>query len=122
MVAEVIYKGPVPPAGEKYCFVCAFQWKLAVNERHQDEITAAGEAADGTIVVIDALADDIPYPALAVATGLNGSVMQFGVLDLCWSHVTAIQLKTASGIHLPPPGGGMPGMPGLPPGMGMNGR
>lgn len=120
MVAEVIYKGPTPPAGERFCFVCAYTWKNAVNEVHQDDIVRAAEAPDGAVMVIDGTQDDVPQPAVAVAQGINGSLMQFGVLDLCWSHVTAIQLKTTSGLHLPPPGSGMPGM-GLPPGFGTNG-
>jgi len=116
MVAEVVYKGPTPPPGERWCFVCAYTWKNAVNEAHQADIAAAAVAPDGTVTVIDGTQDDVPQPALAVAQGINGSLLQIGVLDLCWSHITAIQLKTTSGLHLPVPGGA-----GMPPGMGMNG-
>ena len=117
MTATVIYKGPTPPPGEKFCFVCAYTWKNAVNEQHAEEIEQAGKASEGTIMHIDGTQDDAPGPALAVAQGINAALAQFGVLDLCWSHVTAIRLQTASGLALPPPGGGMP----MPPGFGMNG-
>lgn len=117
MPATVTYKGPVPPVGERFCFVCAYTWKLAVNDLHEKEIEAANNAPDGTLAVIDGRKDDVPHPATAVAQGINGALPQFGVLDLCWSHLTAIRLQSTGGLHLPPPGGGM-GVPGF----GMNGR
>jgi len=117
MPAQVIYRGPTPPLGQKWCFVCAYTWKNAVNEKHKDQIDLAGLAEDTETVVIDAAEDpDTPPLEVAVATGLNGLLAQFGVLDLCWSHLNGIQLQTASGLHLPPPGGGMPG--GMPNGRG----
>lgn len=119
MPAQAIYQGPIPPAGEKFCFVCAYTWKVAVNEHYEKEIEALMTAPDDTIVVLDGNAVDAPAPALAVATGLWSPLQQLGALDLCWSHVTAIRLQTPSGIHLPPPGGA--GM-GLPPGFGVNGE
>jgi hypothetical protein len=117
MTAEVIYKGPQPALGQKWCTVCAFTWKLAANDRHAQEIEDAGKASDGVIVVIDATADEeLPPVAPAVAIGIYLPLQQWGPLELCWTHLTAVRLQSTGGLHLPPPG-----MPGVPGGMGLNG-
>jgi hypothetical protein len=118
MPAEVLYKGPTPPDGQKWCMVCAFTWKGVVNERYADEIKRAAEAPDGSETVwIDAVADaDMPLLAVTVATGLYAPTPQFGPIDLCWSHLAPVKLMSAGGLHLP-----VPGMNHIPPGGGQSG-
>jgi len=120
MPAEIVVTGPVPPAGSKWCFVCAYTWKAAVNDHFVKEVEQAMAAPDGSDpVVLDAGAvEGLPALFCAVAVGLYMPLQQMGPLELCWTHLNAIKLQTASGLALPVPGmGGMPGQ-GLP---GMNG-
>ncbi len=88
MPAEVLYKGPKPLPGERWCFACAV-W-----------IDATGT-------------EDLPPLATAVGVGLFGPMTHLGVLELCWSHLTAIRLQSTGGLHLPAPGQGVPGMNGM---------
>lgn len=115
MTAEVMYEGPKPPEGERWCFVCAFTFKAAVNERFAATIEQAQKEPDGSpVMTIDATeTEGLPPLYPAVATGLFVALQQFGPLDLCWSHLNAIRLQTASGLALPPPGMGVPGMNGM---------
>src|SRR6266704_1162195 len=103
MPAEVLYKGPKPLPGERWCFACAYTWKAAVNERFALTIDQAMSAPDGSPTVwIDATGtEDLPPLATAVGVGLF------------WSHLTAIRLQSTGGLHLPAPGQGVPGMNGM---------
>jgi hypothetical protein len=113
MPAAVLYEGPTPPHGRKWCFVCAYEWKAAVNERHALTIEQAQKEPDGTTLWIHADTEEgLPPLAVAVATGLFAPMSNMGQLDLCWSHLTAIRLQSTGGLHLPVPGQGMPGMNG----------
>ncbi|SRR6266567_7042038 len=115
MPAEVLYKGPKPLPGERWCFACAYTWKAAVNERFALTIDQAMSAPDGSPTVwIDATGtEDLPPLATAVGVGLFGPMTHLGVLELCWSHLTAIRLQSTGGLHLPAPGQGVPGMNGM---------
>ena len=123
MPADVIYTGgPKGADGKRWCMVCAYTFKGAVNERFGNMIKAAQELPDGSAPVeiqMDRV-DGLPPLFEAVALGLFGPLAQFGPLELCWSHLNAIQLRSASGLHLPAPGmdGGLGGFPGG----GLNGR
>lgn len=119
MAVEVITRGPQPEPGCGWCFVCAYTWKSAVLERFAEEIKQAQEAPDGgEPVLLDAEdVEGLPMLWQAVGQGLFMPLQHFGALDLCWSHLTAITLKTASGLEIPAPGMPQPGqLPG-----GMNG-
>jgi hypothetical protein len=119
MPAEVMYKGPTPPPGEQWCFVCAYTWKTALNDLCELTIKQAGREPDGspTVWIDGTSGKELPPLAVAVATGLFGPMANLGPLNLCWSHLNAIRLQTASGLHLAAPGqmpgGGFPGMNGL---------
>lgn len=115
MPAEVIVTGPTPPPGRTWCFVCAYTWKKAVVDRYAEQIKFAEQAPDGhePVILDGETAEGLPPLAAVVARGLYLPLQHFGPLELCWSHLTAITLKTDSGLALP-----TPGMPmGLPPGM-----
>lgn len=114
MPAEILITGPTPPAGRKWCFVCAYTWKAAVIDRFAEQIKFAEDQPDGAVVTIDAeTAENLPPLCVVVANGLYLPLQQFGPLEVCWTHLNAIQLKTASGLALP--------VPGMPMGPGMNG-
>lgn len=119
MAVEVIYTGPKPASGEKWCMVCAYTWKGAANEMFADKIKESMELPEGgdPVLVDTTDAQGLPPLFAAVATGLYAPLMHMGPMDLCWSHLNAIQLKSAGGLHLPAPGQGMGLM-----GPGMNGR
>jgi hypothetical protein len=110
MAAEVLFTGPKPAAGERFCMVCSYTWKAAAIERFEAEIKLAAELPDGhaPVVIVVSDFDDMPPLATAVATGLFAPLSQFGPLELCWSHLNAVTLRSAGGLHLPPPGGGLP--------------
>jgi len=119
MPATVLYKGPKPPLGEKWCFLCVAFMKAQYNDRHQEDIDRANNTPDGEVIHFDLTAElsELPPLEVAVTLGLSGVLPQAGALELCWSHATAVKLQTPSGIHLPGPGG-----MALPPGMnGMGG-
>lgn len=119
MAVEVITRGPQPKPGCGWCFVCAYTWKHAVLERFADVIKQAEAAPDGgdPVLLDTESASGLPTLYEAVGKGLFLPLQHFGPLDLCWSHLTAITLKSASGLALPAPGMPAPGqLPG-----GMNG-
>lgn len=119
MPAEVLYKGPTPPAGQRWCFACAYTWKAAANERFALKIEHAMKMPDGAETVwIDATDDkEMPHLATAIGLGIFAPMQNLGPIELCWSHLTAIRLQSTGGLHLPVPGmpgpGGMNGMGGL---------
>ena len=114
MTAGVLYKGPTPPPGQHWCFVCAYTWKAAVNERFALTIEQALKDPDGgeTVWIHGMDAEGLPPLEVAVGTGLFMALQHIGPLELCWSHLNAIRLQSTGGLHLPVPGQGMPGMNG----------
>jgi hypothetical protein len=118
MAAEVLFTGPQPGSGKRFCMVCSYTFKGAVIERFAEQIEAAAKLPDGSKpVLLDALElTDLPPLYEAVAMGLFAPLAQLGAIELCWSHLNAVTLRSAGGLHLPVPGQGMMGAPG------MNGR
>lgn len=93
-MTEVITTGPMPPAGDKFCTMCAIRYKTDALELEdvRAAITAL-EHGDGKPVHFDlakAVKGRVPAPDLAVAVSvcfqLNGALV-----PLCWGHLSGIK-------------------------------
>lgn len=97
----VHYEGPQPPPGQRWCFVCAFMAKLVVNNANPG---VENPPQDMHLVI----AATGPKPQLAVATGIYGPLQQFGPVELCWDHLSAINITNLIPAQAMPPPGGVP--------------
>jgi hypothetical protein len=113
-MAIPMFTGPVPPESERWCVVCAFTFKaacLAYLDNRVKEIMADPDAVKLVWMDLGQVAREhkIPFPHPGVALGMYGPTPQLGILELCWSHLQGIELKT-SGVM---PATMMPGKGGM---------
>lgn len=95
----VYFDGPQPPEGRSWCVVCAMQYKFGGVTKHDRAIKAHEQSNTSGAIVRPprfSLADQPGTPELAVAVTRGISVLgaQFGVLDVCWSHVVGLDLRS----------------------------
>ena len=107
-----MFTGPQPPETERWCTVCAFMFKGACLGHIEKETSAVSKDGQEGLEWFDlekvARQHSIPFPKVAVATGIFAPMSQTGLMELCWSHLMGINLKA----HAVIPASMMPGQPG----------
>lgn len=90
-------KLPLPPAGKKFCAACAALAKGRFVQMHQAEMQRLDRDGDpATIVDFRLTNEDIGLIETAVAQGIWPLMQQYGVLDLCWSHLMPVTINIQS--------------------------
>jgi hypothetical protein len=114
-MAVTNFTGPVPPEGEIWCAVCAAMYKAQCLSMLTEEVKAAEANRKPGVIWIDltkaaaraGVSGNFLRPA--VTKGVYGPLANWGVVDLCWSHIMG--LNVTSGL-LPASAAQMPPMPG----------
>lgn len=103
MTQQVFFDGPQPPQGRVWCAVCAGGYKHAgvaaqrdaINRAQNGNGTPSGKAPRFTLgkpLMSSVGPLDGAELALAVTRGLSTLGPNFGVLDVCWSHLIALDM------------------------------
>lgn len=113
VVREVMFDGPQPPPGERWCFMCAAMFKSRCMDSPSGKAAISEASTSGERVSLIKIArlEKIALPETATAAGL-ANLGQLGLMltaDLCWSHVMAVKAGSPLAAAMP----GMPGMAGL---------
>lgn len=100
MAAQVMFRGPMPPAGQVWCVVCQMTAKAAAinSEKGQEAIRLAKELEDGEVWVMVPSDDPKLYPAVVRAMYLplvQGQIMP-PPHDLCWSHSMGVNFRESA--------------------------
>ncbi len=110
MPGIVLFTGPLPPAGELFCTICAADWKSRELTRLKPRIIELQQGSGGTLEIRSG-----PIPA-AVAFGIfeplrtdpmGGQPRMPFPVPLCWSHLLAISMQETA--LLPADASMMPG-------------
>ena len=92
------FDGPQPPEGFIWCAVCAMQYKNGAVQHFKDAIAAHERGSNGMLLAaprFDATAQPGKQElAVAVTRALSILGPNFGALDVCWSHVMGLDLRT----------------------------
>lgn len=109
VVREVMFDGPEPPEGKRWCLMCAAMFKSRCMDSKTGRAAVEAASTSGGRVDLSGIAlhEGINMPEVAACTGL-ANLGQLGLVpsdDLCWSHVLAVK---TSGLAQ-----AMPGMAGL---------
>lgn len=95
------FTGPLPPAGQQFCIMCAADWKArAITLCHERNISLDTSA----VIDLAQLMAGQPDPAIGVAettmvlpAPITTGGSQMVVMGLaCWSHLTAIKVMDSS--------------------------
>jgi hypothetical protein len=103
---------PDPPPGRMWCVACAMFAKAEVNTAMADTVNKL--AANGKNEHVR-LKPVIPHLEPASVRGLCGPLQQFGIMDLCWTHLAGFELQVVS--PLDPRFNGAGNMAPVPPGL-----
>lgn len=89
---QIMFDGPQPPAGCKWCAVCAMLYKQSGLERLSQQMDIA--RANGSRVNL-ASGAALAKTELKVAVTRALSTVQpaWGPMDVCWSHALGLRLQ-----------------------------
>ena len=90
----VYFDGPEPPEGRIWCAVCAMQYKQTYLAANQAAIQMAQKPNAHRIgnPRFD-ITQDRGELKIAVVRSLTILGPQFGVMDVCWSHVVGLDMR-----------------------------
>jgi len=98
---------PEPPGGKQWCVACVMFAKARINSEFGQQIITLAE--DGKNEDFELTPARMPRLEVAVVRGLCGQLQQFGILDLCWTHVAGLAVEKISPLdpqyHQPVPPG-----------------
>lgn len=93
------FTGPTPPAGRRFCLLCAADWKATAIVRAQSQGIDLAKAShldllrlmDGQLPEVAVAETTMTLPAPAAAGAPPGQQMVI-TGDACWSHLQAIKV------------------------------
>lgn len=94
------FDGPAPPEGCTWCAVCAMQYKNGGVEHYAQQINAhEKQAATNGALLRSPRFDLTAQPGIqelkvAVVRAMSILGPNFGMLDVCWSHVMGLNLRS----------------------------
>jgi len=87
-------KLPEPPQGRMWCVACVAFGKARINKEYGPQIVALENDGKDENFLFEP--QQFPHLELATVRGLCAQLQQFGIVDLCWTHVAGVEVRAVS--------------------------